>query len=71
MQCSSLNQYRTANTIDLILIGNRPSLFSVSFVLAYFDTPIEYLQKLEYNVSTSSGGKSSVSSMVKDVGVFV
>ena len=71
MPCSSLNQYKKANTVDLILIGNRPSSFSVSLVLAYLDTHTEYLQKLEYNISTSSGGKSSFSSMVKVAGVFM
>ena len=71
MPCSSLHQYKIANTVDLILIGNRPSSFSVSLVLAYLDTPTEYLQKLEYNISTSSGGNSSFSSMVKVAGVFM
>ena len=71
MPCSSRNQYKIANTVDLILIGNRPSSFSVSLVLAYLDTHTEYLQKLEYNTSTSSGGNSSFSSMVKVAGVFV
>ena len=52
MTCSSRNQYKIANTVDLILIGNQPSSFSVSLVLAYY-TPTEYLQKLEYR---SSGG---------------
>ena len=71
MPCSSLNQYKIANTVDLILIGNRPSSFSGSLVLAYLDTPTEYLQKLEYNISTSSGGNSSFSSMVKVASVFM
>ena len=42
----------------------------MSLVLAYFDIPTEYLQKLEYNISVSSVGYSSVSSMVKVVGVL-
>ena len=53
MPCSSLNQYKITNTVDLILIGNRPSSFSVSLVLAYLDTPTEYLQKLESGLDKS------------------
>ena len=71
MPFSSLNQYKTANTVDLILIGNQPSSLSVSLVLAYLDTPSEYLQKLEYNISTSSDDNSSFSSMAKVAGVFM
>ena len=56
-----------------VLVSTRyqPSSFSVSLVLAYLDTPTEYLQKLEYKISTSSDGNSSVSSMVKVVGIFL
>ena len=71
MPCFSLNQYKIASNVDLILIGNRPNLLSVSLVLAYLDTPTEYLQKLEYNISKSSGGNSSFFSMVKVAGVFM